>query len=193
MTKYAFEGAGGFGPILHYRGEEGLLACDLAANGWNLCFCPALVAYHQPSSVRSPSLAERAGTAQCAAHRLPAPARRCRPATKDCVQEPCTCHTRTRFARPGPNMAGQTPCRYFVKQRGDTLFQLLYCFLMLRKGALALARSRFGGEVGAPCGEDSGGLCVHEANHRSHMTNGGGRTENRFAWAPSPARRELAC
>lgn len=72
-------------------------------------------------------------------------------------------------------------------------FSCCIAFLMLRKGALALARSRFGGEVGAPCGEDSGGLCVHEANHRSHMTNGGGRTENRFAWAPSPARCELAC
>jgi GT2 family glycosyltransferase len=60
VTKYAFEGVGGFSPILHFRGEEGLLACDLAANGWDLCFCPALVAYHQPSSVRSPSQTERA-------------------------------------------------------------------------------------------------------------------------------------
>lgn len=60
VRKSAFEGVGGFSPILHFRGEEGLLACDLAAAGWDLCFCPALVAYHQPSSIRSPSQAQRA-------------------------------------------------------------------------------------------------------------------------------------
>lgn len=52
VRKVAFQGAGGFSPILHFRGEETLLAWDLAANGWDLCFCDALVAYHQPSASR---------------------------------------------------------------------------------------------------------------------------------------------
>lgn len=60
VRKEAFEGVGGFNPILHFRGEESLLSCDLAANGWDLCFCPELVAYHHPSGIRSPSQAQRA-------------------------------------------------------------------------------------------------------------------------------------
>ncbi|WP_406816690.1 glycosyltransferase family 2 protein [Mycobacterium sp. M23085] len=60
VRKSAFEGVGGFSPILHFRGEETLLACDLAAGGWDLCFCPGLVAYHQPSLIRSPSQAQHA-------------------------------------------------------------------------------------------------------------------------------------
>jgi hypothetical protein len=28
------------------------VAWDLAAQGWDLCFCPDIVAYHQPSAVR---------------------------------------------------------------------------------------------------------------------------------------------
>lgn len=60
VRKAAFEAAGGFSPILHFRGEEDLLAWDLASHGWDLCFCPALVAYHQPSPTRSPSQVQRA-------------------------------------------------------------------------------------------------------------------------------------
>ncbi len=60
VRKSAFESVGGFSPILHFRGEEGLLAWDLAADGWDLCFCGALVAYHQPSVTRSPSSVQRA-------------------------------------------------------------------------------------------------------------------------------------
>lgn len=60
VRKSAFEAVGGFSPILHFRGEEGLLAWDLAADGWDLCFCDALVANHQPSTVRSPSRAQHA-------------------------------------------------------------------------------------------------------------------------------------
>jgi GT2 family glycosyltransferase len=60
VRKAAFVEAGGFSPILHFRGEEALLAWDLAARGWKLCFCRALVAYHQPSATRSTSQAERA-------------------------------------------------------------------------------------------------------------------------------------
>jgi GT2 family glycosyltransferase len=60
VRKDAFEAVGGFSPILHFRGEEQLLAWDLAANGWDLCFCPELVAYHQPSSTRPPSAVQDA-------------------------------------------------------------------------------------------------------------------------------------
>lgn len=60
VRKSAFVAVGGFSPILHFRGEEGLLAWDLAAAGWDLCFCDALVAHHQPSTVRSPSRAQHA-------------------------------------------------------------------------------------------------------------------------------------
>lgn len=60
VRKAAFEAVGGFSPILHFRGEESLLAWDLAAAGWDLCFCPALVAYHQPSETRSPSAVQHA-------------------------------------------------------------------------------------------------------------------------------------
>lgn len=56
----AFEGAGGFSPLLHFRGEEQLLALDMAARGWDLCYCPDLTAVHQPSSVRPPGRAQQA-------------------------------------------------------------------------------------------------------------------------------------
>lgn len=56
----AFEAVGGFSPILHFRGEESLLAWDLAAAGWDLCFCRALVAYHQPSPMRSQTRVQHA-------------------------------------------------------------------------------------------------------------------------------------
>jgi GT2 family glycosyltransferase len=53
VRKRAFEAAGGFSDILHFRGEEQLLAVDLAALGWDLCYCPELTAIHQPSTVRA--------------------------------------------------------------------------------------------------------------------------------------------
>jgi hypothetical protein len=55
VRKAAFEAVGGFSPILHFRGEERLLAVDIAAHGWDLCFCETLLAYHQPSSTRPPT------------------------------------------------------------------------------------------------------------------------------------------
>ncbi len=55
VRKDAFEGVGGFSALLHFRGEERLLAWDLAASGWDLCFCAELVAHHQPSRVRPSS------------------------------------------------------------------------------------------------------------------------------------------
>lgn len=53
VRKAAFEAAGGFSRILHFRGEEMLLAVDMATLGWELCYYPALVAMHQPSQIRA--------------------------------------------------------------------------------------------------------------------------------------------
>lgn len=52
VRKSAFIEAGGFSELLFFYGEEQLLAMDLAARGWQLCYCPELTAYHQPSIVR---------------------------------------------------------------------------------------------------------------------------------------------
>ncbi|GAT12385.1 glycosyltransferase [Mycolicibacterium novocastrense] len=60
VRKRAFEQAGGFSDILHFRGEEQLLALDMAAAGWDLCYYPELLAIHQPSSVRATSAAQAA-------------------------------------------------------------------------------------------------------------------------------------
>lgn len=62
VRKQAFEAAGGFSDILHFRGEEQLLAVDLAALGWDLCYCADLTAIHQPSSVRATTAAQNART-----------------------------------------------------------------------------------------------------------------------------------
>ncbi|MGV0741555.1 glycosyltransferase family 2 protein [Mycolicibacterium sp. XJ870] len=60
VRKSAFEAAGGFSGILHFRGEEQLLALDLAARGWALCYCPELTAIHQPSAHRPTTAAQDA-------------------------------------------------------------------------------------------------------------------------------------
>ncbi|KUI31203.1 transferase [Mycobacterium sp. IS-1496] len=60
VRRAAFEQAGGFSGILHFRGEEMLLAVDMATLGWDLCYCPALVAVHQPSQVRATTAAQAA-------------------------------------------------------------------------------------------------------------------------------------
>jgi GT2 family glycosyltransferase len=60
VRKAAFESVGGFSPILHFRGEETLLAWDLAAAGWDLCFCPNLTAHHRPSPMRQTTQEEHA-------------------------------------------------------------------------------------------------------------------------------------
>lgn len=60
VRKSAFEAAGGFSEILHFRGEERLLAMDLAALGWDLCYCAELTAIHQPSVQRPTSAAQDA-------------------------------------------------------------------------------------------------------------------------------------
>jgi GT2 family glycosyltransferase len=60
VRKSAFVAVGGFSELLHFYGEERLLAIDLAARGWDLCYCPELTAYHQPSVVRGSSSARQA-------------------------------------------------------------------------------------------------------------------------------------
>jgi GT2 family glycosyltransferase len=60
VRKEAFEAAGGFSRILHFRGEEQLLAVDLATLGWDLCYCEDLLAIHQPSVVRATTSAQAA-------------------------------------------------------------------------------------------------------------------------------------
>ncbi len=60
VRKSAFAAVGGFSELLHFYGEEQLLAVDLAAHGWALCYCPELIAYHQPSAVRGNSSARQA-------------------------------------------------------------------------------------------------------------------------------------
>jgi GT2 family glycosyltransferase len=60
VRRSAFRELGGFSPVLHFRGEEQLLALDLAAAGWDLCYYPGLHAYHRPSANRASAPAQRA-------------------------------------------------------------------------------------------------------------------------------------
>jgi GT2 family glycosyltransferase len=60
VRKHAFEAAGGFSEVLHFRGEEQLLALDMASLGWDLCYCPEMIAIHQPSTARSTTAAQDA-------------------------------------------------------------------------------------------------------------------------------------
>jgi GT2 family glycosyltransferase len=60
VRKAAFEAVGGFSPVLHFRGEEQLLALDLVVCGWQLCYCPRMAAVHRPSSRRGTPAAQRA-------------------------------------------------------------------------------------------------------------------------------------
>jgi GT2 family glycosyltransferase len=48
----AFRQAGGFSPRLWLGGEEELLALDLAAAGWWMCWCPDVVVHHAASAAR---------------------------------------------------------------------------------------------------------------------------------------------
>lgn len=48
----AFREAGGFSERLWLGGEEELLALDLAARGWWLCWSPGVVIHHAPSRAR---------------------------------------------------------------------------------------------------------------------------------------------
>ncbi|TVL89575.1 glycosyltransferase family 2 protein [Streptomyces sp. SAJ15] len=57
----AFRSAGGFSPRLVLGGEEELLAADLAARGWRLCYVDRLTAHHRASPRRDPTLRRRRG------------------------------------------------------------------------------------------------------------------------------------
>jgi GT2 family glycosyltransferase len=52
VRRRPFLDVGGFSPLLHFYGEESLLAYDLAAAGWDLCYVDGIVAFHQPSAHR---------------------------------------------------------------------------------------------------------------------------------------------
>jgi GT2 family glycosyltransferase len=50
VRRSAFLEAGGYHPVLFFGAEETLLACDLAARGWGVTFCPEVVARHAPAA-----------------------------------------------------------------------------------------------------------------------------------------------
>ena len=52
VRRDAFLQVGGFSPLLFFAGEEQLLAWDLAAAGWALCYLDELVVHHHPSPSR---------------------------------------------------------------------------------------------------------------------------------------------
>ncbi|MGY1916608.1 glycosyltransferase family 2 protein [Blastococcus sp. SYSU DS0973] len=54
LRREAFEEVGGFSERLWLGGEEELMAGDLAARGWELCYLPTLTVHHQASTARDP-------------------------------------------------------------------------------------------------------------------------------------------
>nr|WP_226924513.1 glycosyltransferase [Georgenia satyanarayanai] len=52
VRRSAFTGVGGFHPRLWLGGEEELLAADLAAVGWELCYLPTATVHHHASTAR---------------------------------------------------------------------------------------------------------------------------------------------
>ena len=61
LRRDAFLDAGGFSERLWLGGEEELMAGDLAAAGWELCYLPALTVHHQASRARDPHRRRRDG------------------------------------------------------------------------------------------------------------------------------------
>lgn len=60
VRRDAFLDAGGFSDVLHFGGEEELLALDLAAAGWGLAYAPELAVHHHPSETgRDPAARRR--------------------------------------------------------------------------------------------------------------------------------------
>ncbi|HEX8805223.1 MAG TPA: glycosyltransferase, partial [Acidimicrobiales bacterium] len=56
VRRRAFLQAGGFSPVTFFMGEEGALALDLAAAGWELAYVDRVVAHHHPApSQRDPA------------------------------------------------------------------------------------------------------------------------------------------
>ena len=54
LRREAFDEVGGFCERLWLGGEEELMAGDLAARGWELCYLPSLTVHHQASGARDP-------------------------------------------------------------------------------------------------------------------------------------------
>ncbi|MGY1748703.1 glycosyltransferase family 2 protein [Modestobacter sp. SYSU DS0511] len=54
VRREAFDEVGGFNERLWLGGEEELMAGDLAARGWELCYLPELTIHHQASTARDP-------------------------------------------------------------------------------------------------------------------------------------------
>ncbi len=61
LRRDAFLEVGGFSERLWLGGEEELMAGDLAAAGWELCYLPDLTVHHQASKVRDPHRRRREG------------------------------------------------------------------------------------------------------------------------------------
>ncbi|TYB47953.1 glycosyltransferase family 2 protein [Actinomadura chibensis] len=60
VRRDAFLDAGGFSDVLHFGGEEELLALDLAAAGWGLAYAAELVVHHHPATAgRDPAARRR--------------------------------------------------------------------------------------------------------------------------------------
>ena len=59
VRRSAFLEAGGFSSVLEFAGEESLLAYDLAAAGWMLCYAEDVVSHHHPSERRMPTVKRR--------------------------------------------------------------------------------------------------------------------------------------
>jgi GT2 family glycosyltransferase len=61
LRREAFLEVGGFCDRLWLGGEEELMAGDLAAAGWELCYLPSLTVHHQASKARDPHRRRRDG------------------------------------------------------------------------------------------------------------------------------------
>jgi GT2 family glycosyltransferase len=61
LRREAFTEVGGFSERLWLGGEEELMAGDLAAAGWELCYLPALTVHHQASKARDSHRRRRDG------------------------------------------------------------------------------------------------------------------------------------
>jgi GT2 family glycosyltransferase len=61
LRREAFEAVGGFSERLWLGGEEELMAGDLAAAGWELCYLPQLTVHHQASRARDAHRRRRDG------------------------------------------------------------------------------------------------------------------------------------
>ncbi|WP_239166171.1 glycosyltransferase family 2 protein [Actinoplanes italicus] len=61
VRRDAFEAAGGFSERLWLGGEEELLATDLIAAGWELCYLDDLTVHHRASKVRDSTHRRRVG------------------------------------------------------------------------------------------------------------------------------------